>query len=110
MTLSRAAAISKKRTLLMTIRSNKSYRGYSSFTNGHSRQEREKIITECEKELSELVVPDAKIVIDGYMFTEKDGSYIGTCHTSDYSAARQELEDAGYNVDVLKCKVLSHKE
>ena len=92
----RAEAISKKRSLLMAIRQNKSLAGYSSYSGGHSATERLSIVAECEKKLSELVIPEIKTKIIGYRFEYKSGDYIGAVYNQD---EEQSIEQVLWDVE-----------
>jgi len=87
----RANAVSRKRSLLMTIRMNKGYKGYSSFAGGHSASDRLRIIAECEVELKSLVIPEIKTEITGYAFEEPNGDYIGAIYNPDLAEAIENV-------------------
>ena len=94
----RKEAISKKRSLLMAIRMNESYSGYSSMSNGHSKEKRAEIVKTCKEKLDSLVIPEIKTAIIGYIFEYKNGDYIGL-------VANPDIKEAiDYVIDLEGCK------
>ncbi len=96
----RAKAVSRKMSLLLTIRMNKAYRGYSSHTTGHTAEERLQIIADCESELSTLVLPEIVTKTIGYIFSEPNGDYLGTVYNPDFAEALEEALKYTDNTDL----------
>jgi len=87
----RAKAISRKRSLLMTIRMNKAYNGYSSMANGLSKSDRITAVSDAEKELASLVIPEIVTEVIGYSFCLRNNDYLGSVYLSDFNEALEEL-------------------
>lgn len=86
----RAKAVSRKKSLLLTIRMNRVYKGYSSRSNGHTATDRLRIIAEAEAELKALVIPAIVIKTIGYSFSLANGDYLGSVYNPDFTEALEE--------------------
>ena len=103
----RKEAVSKKMRLLMAIRMNNAYDGYSSYTSGHKKSDRPDIVESAKKELASLVIPEIEYKTIGYSFETKKGDYIGAVYNQDLKDAILEVLD--YEKD-LKESDLKYKE
>ena len=96
----RAEAVSRKKSLLMTIRMNKCYLKYNK------KQKRLEKIKKAEQELANLEIPEVKKRLVGFSFEYPNGDWIGAVYGTDFEDAKIEAaQDEGTSEnDIRLCE------